>query len=1371
MRGFSQKERFPRALKEGYVQPEERPFHELLDVARSIARNIIFYDDENRPSGNWEQMFLKDEAFLLATVMSLRLDNLQERFMLIQKKLKRVSKASRSIKNIKKLFSISETIPLNLVHWNHYFNDLNVRQNVPEMEMELSGALQKLKETVNELIDLKEFADSKLGEGESIPWNTTLDSYKDHKRINRVPSQWADETSWQVLTPFVSEKMREIFDAFYATALFLKKNSQTYFKASLVSENHQTHSALLIAFLQLMEHANKSINEFPKRHHQFYFDKVLNEKRKPPTPDQAILTFDLAKTFDRALVPEGTLLSAGTDAEKNEILFATANDMVVSNATIADLRTVFVKKDLVHSPEGMRAPMVSGIYEARIDPAINKSLEESWPTLGKTAEQEGELMNVHTAKSTVGFEVSSPNLLLKEGKRKIDFTFHFEVYSRVLRKDLQARFIVYGEETEAQGESLLIEDLLDVAATELNAPKEEVLVLDFLDRITEDAPKGENTLYLDAWYKAVQNSYLGDDFDEPTVLGLAQRLAESEESSPDQVNLGQLLHELDKPVQVERKASVWEDFEAHTDTFKELKGSADFYNAVLQQVFEIALTTEEGWSIPDSYEVDFLTLPEKGALNYSFKLGIYLPGDFPPLVGMNAELHQETPYAAQPTARFTVLQNTSIFAYSLLNSARLKRIGIETASRNIRNIKAYNQFGEVSTDTSFQPFGPIPEQTNYVQIGAGELMGKNLTDLEVNLEWIGTPTLKSGFAQHYKQYPGKIDNSTFKVSISGLQKGSWRPKDGKQRVRLFNTIDEHKRPINESVGLIGNLKRIGIRLDKMAGFNKGTTGELPPLTNSTASGYIKLQLANGDDPFGHKAYPMLLTKATMDYSRAMMDKARLTGVFMKDPQLVLPNEPYTPTLNKISLNYRTKSEIDFEKTWVQQSQEPYFSHLHAFGRNIVCNDPRLPRLLPKHDYEGTLLIGLKDLETPQVLNLFFHLLESDNSEDLGKPTLVWYYLFGDQWVPFPKDRVLGDGTNGLLNSGIISLDLPQEIRTGNDLLDPALCWIKVCVADNTSIIGDAITVTHNAVEALWKPEKGSKGTHLEKPLPAGSISKLKTAIPGIKGVNQPIETFGGVPQESDAQRLVRITERQAHKNRAVTPWDYEKLVLQNFPEIKKAKCFPAMSLAQPHAKTPGHVLLGLIAMGDNQKTIDPQKPLVNNRTLLAIKKLLNQRSSAFAHVEVTNPRYETVRVLCTVKFKDGLSGGYYLQTLNADLSEHIAPWQYDPNFKTVFSGNLLESNILGFIQSRPYIKYVTELSIVHIGADYEKKYRLLDTARGIDFTKPGAKRIVIEGLYPWSILVPDTRHRIEVLNEEKSKNPKPIGVDRMVIESDFIVNE
>ena len=61
-----------------------------------------------------------------------------------------------------------------------------------------------------------------------------------------------------------------------------------------------------------------------------------------------------------------------------------------------------------------------------------------------------------------------------------------------------------------------------------------------------------------------------------------------------------------------------------------------------------------------------------------------------------------------------------------------------------------------------------------------------------------------------------------------------------------------------------------------------------------------------------------------------------------------------------------------------------------------------------------------------------------------------------------------------------------------------------------------------------------------------TITKTANAIPGVKAVSQPFVGCEGVYAEDDNHFYSRVSERLRHKDRAVSAWDYERLVLQSF---------------------------------------------------------------------------------------------------------------------------------------------------------------------------------------------------------------------------------
>ena len=71
-------------------------------------------------------------------------------------------------------------------------------------------------------------------------------------------------------------------------------------------------------------------------------------------------------------------------------------------------------------------------------------------------------------------------------------------------------------------------------------------------------------------------------------------------------------------------------------------------------------------------------------------------------------------------------------------------------------------------------------------------------------------------------------------------------------------------------------------------------------------------------------------------------------------------------------------------------------------------------------------------------------------------------------------------------------------------------------------------------------------------------------------------SFGGRPPETPATYPARLGERLRHKERAVQPWDYERLVLERFPPLWMVRALPARDAS---GAAPGSTLVVVGADG------------------------------------------------------------------------------------------------------------------------------------------------------------------------------------------------
>jgi hypothetical protein len=170
-----------------------------------------------------------------------------------------------------------------------------------------------------------------------------------------------------------------------------------------------------------------------------------------------------------------------------------------------------------------------------------------------------------------------------------------------------------------------------------------------------------------------------------------------------------------------------------------------------------------------------------------------------------------------------------------------------------------------------------------------------------------------------------------------------------------------------------------------------------------------------------------------------------------------------------------------------------------------------------------------------------------------------------------------------------------------------------------------------------------------------------------------------------------------HKRRAISIFDYERLVLEHFPEVYKVRCLCHTSVDSEYA--PGSVRVVVVPNLRNRNAVDPLRPRLSLSRLEAIREYLAGLASDFADIAVVNPDYEEVRARFHVRFRSGYDKGYYTTQLEQDIVRFLSPWLYDEAEDLTFGGRVHRSSILNFIDEREYVDFVTDFEMDHIVDD------------------------------------------------------------------------
>jgi hypothetical protein len=433
--------------------------------------------------------------------------------------------------------------------------------------------------------------------------------------------------------------------------------------------------------------------------------------------------------------------------------------------------------------------------------------------------------------------------------------------------------------------------------------------------------------------------------------------------------------------------------------------------------------------------------------------------------------------------------------------------------------------------------------------------------------------------------------------------------------------------------------------------------------------------------------------------------------------LELPT-PYTPKVKSLSLDYTAAVALDFRDAqssayYLRNSIDQLF-HIHPFGQGQLQPVPeaqypaagyRKPaKLIPTaflfpqftvegRSVEGELHIGLTAVNPPETIALLFQLLEGSGDPDLEAPSIYWSYLSDNVWKRLEPFRIAADSTKGLTRSGIIRMDLPANLTADDTILPTGMAWLKASVLNHSTALPFAIRVASQAVLAIFD-DQGNDPERLRNPLPADSIKNLNPKDFNISKLFQPFSSFGGRIKEAETDYYIRVSERLRHKQRAITIWDYEHLVLQQFPQIYKAKCSNHTNRISERA--PGNVLMTVIPNLRNVVSMNPLEPKVDVGTLGEIYAFLRRINPEFATLLVRNPKYERIKLKFIVYFKPGYDGDHYVQVLNTEIVRFLSPWAYDNASEIAFGGTIYRSALLDFVEERPYVDYVTQFEMYHI---------------------------------------------------------------------------
>lgn len=1054
-----------------------------------------------------------------------------------------------------------------------------------------------------------------------------------------------DERNIEDLKSFVINYAKEI--KFYNNKNEEDINWENFFESKTIDEKNKLtdpHYALFYTFLKLFKYAQNDLNKITKKHIDFFYRDVLQLEERKAVSDQAFIIFELAKHVSSFMIKKGTKLNAGKDAIGKELIYEVDKDFVINKAQVKELKSLFTDKKTDETTGGLSK---LSLYASPISNSSDGEGTEldtddlSWRTFGDTDPE-----NPDRKLANIGFAFASPILHLSEGDRivtitlKVDNKKKLSVLSSFPEIDKAFRIMFSGESEWL--ESIYEESTW--AANELPGCIENE-ILEFIN----NAQEPEDI--------AGTEPQEGPVYDDPTK-GYGDQI---DDYDIGKTVAGRIITErgkLDPPKYTSAK-QLLNIFGFGQDKLDDLIYSfrRNYHYTIIDPV--------------NGYIIIRRTLDRTQDA----------------VVGYNKENLLDPFSTTYPVAKILLNRKSTLYSdvYAQLSGLKISSAKINVSVIDMTSLILQNDNSMLDPSKPVNLFTNQPIKGSTFYIGNWEVFQKKPDYFHLKYSWVDLPKDDNGFSEYFLHYIDKTtdlnrSNQDFTIKTSYLEDKKWKVINASSC--LFT--DDYGDAIGDTDKLPDNDKVVMLKLLEEGHTNDISrdidVDEFDRYDNSLLRGFIKVQLSGMD--FGHGAYQLSYTQAIINGISVVNGNSSL------DINSI-PNQPYTPAISNIKLDYSSTVELNFNNLpkKVDETVSDQFFLIHPFGVQEITNSKGSYQIVPLYDDEGFLFIGVEDLKVPQSLSLLFKMAEgSANPQSNDLPEIKLSYLLDNSWYEFSNIQIQGDSTENFIVSGIISLAVPKTAKSDNTILTSGLHWIKVACSANSVAVPDLIDIKSQAVTAIFK-DNGNDPNHLAIALEGGIIKKLKLSESSVKSLSQPYESFGGKTKEQSNNFYKRTSERLRHKNRAITIWDYERLILEEFNNVYKVKCLNHTTVDPFNSISPGNISIIVVPDVKNRTDIDLLRPDANQGVLNKIGDFIKKINSPSSIVHVHNPLYEEIKMSFHVSFL-AEDVGFYLTKLNEDLKKFLAPWAYNTDSDVIFGGKLHKSVILNFVEELDYVDYV-----------------------------------------------------------------------------------
>lgn len=1375
---------------------DNRTEQQYLDFVTGFSQLINFYSKENLKDGSWEPFLLKDPVFLLATISetdAAKSANLfKNAYTQCSGNLSQYDETDLSALN--PLFSQVFNIFNMLLKWSSYMYNGTLSYKlkddvIGEIEQVYATKFWAFADLLSELSLSPRFSGLiNVGQGFTYNYETNLWSSSKHRKPYQKVLALTKPLNELTLTDLLNSLKNNGIKVIQFYKNVVSKSNAAYQNVSTQKSTYPD-TLLLRTFFELLKVNQQDLNGLTQKHLAFYYGQILRQLNKKATADSVYINAELASSNSPLQIGKGTQFNAGTNANKETIIFESTSNFALNPAKIINVHTLLLHEFaqlydpvyekgkgplLLDEPK----PIISVLMNQHKDVGVLKKDEkgvlQAWDTFGNPN------LSTNTLAS-LGLSFASPLLLLKEGTRTIDlvFTFSDNVEADILTR---ANFYLSTKTawlpiTEKLDRKHLAEGLTDTLHL--------TFTLDPMDPVIEKFEKNPDG-YEEMW---------------PLFKIVYQNIFDL--SSPPQIKT------LDITVSVEGvKSLVASNDNGALATAKPFMP----FGPIVQRDGSFYIGNAEIFSKPLTFfslNISWDKLPQNFADYYDL-YNKYLDKT---LANQSAESSSDTDPSNGKKSITSKIWGWIMSGWTALTKSNPVATAITTFANWLfkRSKKIIEEIKEDKEEEQ--------EQANNGNSGVNDKADKgvfNNTSFKVDFELLSS----------HAWSPIKVSNEQLFVFTDGVFQSANSTNDSEETednaVAMFNESDGSKlcketlfvyqKAVAKSKSNVDAENLDSTTSNEDDSDDSGQLKYDPSLQDSTmlfsektAGGFIRMNLTDPTQGFGFDVYPQVISQVTLINATKLI-KAAKTPVLIplkpnkndgeetasgdnevgdstdidpsvdssisgsesnddansqsakpKEPTgpLPLPNPPFAPVISALTASYQ--AAVTHNLDYRQEKDPIQFYHYSVFNNYLVYDNTRDCGDYQKHigiqfcginqhsfnlpmyagvglnsttdgdviPFEAVLYLEMVDVIVGNEVSLFIELNQSANPADRDGVILEYFYLSGSEWKTL---SLISDGCKGLKCSGIMTFEFPSDMDTSNLQMSSSNYWMAItlsCKSGKINGVSDLIGKT-TFLKTNGLELKRVGTEYLEDVVsPVLEPSKIVGSISPIPEIASIVQPFPSFGGKAAEDDLQKNKRVANHLKTKGRP-----ITINDFNRFVMQDFKSIFYSKVNYEKSTRTVFIRLVKKIESEFASNAFLPMVSACEGLAVETALKDQTE-IENLKIKNFEIEYVTVNATVYIQPEYDIKGASNRITQALKVFLSPWIDSSQKQVAIDQGVTDAQVASFITSFQEVSGIEDISFQL--AEYDNGRKGVNSARQSNVTITD----------PAILLVPNKNHGID----------------------------